>query len=160
MNTKEILLNEGLKYFKLSKKIEKYITTVEGRMATTAMEKNQEEKLNQYIDRLRKLSDDIKKIENEFSNKKVKKDEAQEALNKLKKDNAALITTIQNKSKFQKAFPYLMQIPSTLFFINTLSSLFGFGPLKFDIFSIFGSNPVQTNGITPDAGKQNQSVQQ
>jgi hypothetical protein len=95
--TKEIVeLNEGIKYFKDSKKIYNYIEKIDKRInSVQGMDASQKKKLEDYIEKLKTLAEKLGEIEDKFST-------AAEASEKLSIKNEYRKIKLQNMSLFKE----------------------------------------------------------
>jgi len=97
MRTKELVeLNEGIKYFKDSKKVYNYIEKIDKRInSVQGMDASQKKKLEDYVDKLKTLAEKLGEIEDKFAT-------ATEASEKLSIKNEYRKIKLQNMSLFKE----------------------------------------------------------
>jgi len=104
MNLNEFLMNEevideGLKYFKKSKKLEKHINSIKTKLNTeraNGISEEQKRVLTTLITHVSKLKTKFEKIENDYLNKVIDKKTAKEKSKKLVNDNKKLFNDLNS----------------------------------------------------------------
>jgi alkylated DNA repair dioxygenase AlkB len=146
MRTKEIVeLNEGIKYFKDSKKIYNYIEKIDKRIdSVQGMDASQKKKLEDYIEKLKTLGEKLGEIEDKFST-------AAEASEKLSIKNEYRKIKLQNMSLFKELekedLKKIMIGSGAIFGVIAVLSLLG------GVSSFFGGGTAGTKSFLDANGK-------
>ena len=97
-------LNEGIKYFKDSEAILKYIAKMEKRIASSNIDEDSRNRVTAYLEKLRSLSEKLSEVEGRYasSSSESEKFSAKQEYKKIKLQNISLFKEINNE-RFKKA---------------------------------------------------------